>query len=249
MISVGCFAQDVVVFDKGKSKEPTDFGEAIERFFHKDEPGKSEGHWAGIDFGFSYLLNKNYTRNFADSSRFLLNNPSSSIVFSLNPLEYKLNFGTPHIGLTTGLGFNFRILSIPDNYQLMQPIGGEALNVMLDTVRTYSKNNLFNAYLTIPLMLEINSHKDEYKSFYMAFGIVGGVRIGTHYKRKGVFQGAKFKFKEPYKFNVNSFVLDGVVRVGYKNVGIFAQLGLTPMFQKNRAPKSYLLSFGLSLNL
>lgn len=253
LLSTGhSFSQDVIVVNRGDStnrKKSSDFGDAIDYFFHREEEGKSEAHWAGIDFGFSYLLNDKYNRNFPDSASFFKNNPSSSIIFNLNPFEYKINFGTPHIGLTTGLGFSFRILSIPDNYQLIQPIGGNSLSAELDLLRTYKKNNLFNAYLTVPLMVEINSNADEYESFYFAFGVVGGARIGTNYKRTGVFQGSKFKFKEPYKFGVNSFMVDGVLRMGYKNIGIFTQLGLTPFFQRNKALESYLLSFGLSLNL
>ncbi|MEJ6615423.1 MAG: outer membrane beta-barrel protein [Crocinitomicaceae bacterium] len=57
---------------------------------------------------------------------------------------------------------------------------------------SYTKNKLSAAYLTVPLLFEFNTKAKSSKSFYFAFGVVGGVRIGSTLKRKGEFEGEKF---------------------------------------------------------
>ena len=112
---------------------------------------KSEAHWAGVDFGFSMLMNDQFATDFSDYP-YWENDAARSQVWNLNFAEYKFNFGTPYVGLTTGLGFSFTSLAFKDNYVLQS--NADTLFATIDTVYSYTKNKLKATYLTMPLLLE-----------------------------------------------------------------------------------------------
>lgn len=214
----------------------------------EDEPRKrkkSEAHWAGLDFGFNVLLDENRENSFPNNP-YWKNDAAKSQVWNLNILEHKFNFGTPYVGLTTGLGFNWTSVAFKDNYVLQST--PDSVFAVIDTVNVYSKNKLKASYLTVPLMLEFNTSADEDKSFYLAAGVVGGVRLTSKTKREGEFDGKEFREKVKAPYNLNAFKLDAAARLGYGNWGVFANYSLLPLFDKGKTVDLYPLTFGLSLN-
>ncbi|PHR20992.1 MAG: hypothetical protein COA38_19195 [Fluviicola sp.] len=211
----------------------------------REESRKSEAHWAGIDFGFSILLDENRENNFSDHP-YWNNDAAKSQVWNLNLFEHKFNFGTPYVGLTTGLGFSFTSVAFKNNYLIQST--ADSVYAVVDTVHNYSKNKLKASYLTIPLMLEFNTSADEDKSFYLAAGVIGGVRLTSKTKRQGEFDGKEFKEKVKGPFNLNPFKLDAAVRLGYADWGVFANYSLLPLFDQGKTVDLYPLTFGLSLN-
>ncbi|MCJ8291095.1 MAG: outer membrane beta-barrel protein [Crocinitomicaceae bacterium] len=211
----------------------------------REESRKSEAHWAGIDFGFSILLDENRENNFSDHP-YWNNDAAKSQVWNLNLFEHKFNFGTPYVGLTTGLGFSFTSVAFKNNYLIQST--ADSVYAVMDTVHNYSKNKLKASYLTIPLMLEFNTSADEDKSFYLAAGVIGGVRLTSKTKRQGEFDGKEFKEKVKGPFNLNPFKLDAAVRLGYADWGVFANYSLLPLFDQGKTVDLYPLTFGLSLN-
>ena len=206
---------------------------------------KSEAHWAGLDFGFLMLMDENLDNTFADN-RYWNNDAARSQVWNLNLLEHKFNFGTPYVGLTTGLGFSWKQVAFKNNYLIQTSV--DSTFAVADTVNQYSKNKLKASYLTVPLMLEFNTSANENKSFYLAAGVVGGVRLTSRIKRQGEFQGNEFKEKIKGRYNLNAFQLDAAVRLGYGSWGVFANYSLLPLFDKGTTVDVYPLTFGLSLN-
>lgn len=211
----------------------------------REESRKSEAHWAGIDFGFSILLDENRENSFSDHP-YWNNDAAKSQVWNLNLFEHKFNFGTPYVGLTTGLGFSFTSVAFKNNYLIQST--ADSVYAVMDTVHNYSKNKLKASYLTIPLMLEFNTSADEDKSFYLAAGVIGGVRLTSKTKRQGEFDGKEFKEKVKGPFNLNPFKLDAAVRLGYADWGVFANYSLLPLFDQGKTVDLYPLTFGLSLN-
>lgn len=206
---------------------------------------RSEAHWAGLDFGFMLLLDENRENTFADNP-YWKNDAAKSQVWNLNILEHKFNFGTPYVGLTTGLGFNWTSVAFKNNYVIQST--ADSTFAVVDTVHQYTKNKLKAAYLTVPLMLEFNTSANEDKSFYLAAGVVGGVRLTSKTKRQGEFDGKEFKEKVKGQYNLNPFKLDAAVRFGYANWGMFANYSLLPLFEQGTTVDLYPLTFGLSLN-
>ncbi len=206
---------------------------------------RSEAHWAGIDFGFSMLMNSAFENKFPDNP-YWVNDPARSQTWNLNLLEHKFNFGTPYVGLTTGLGFSFTSVAFKNNYVLVET--PDTLYAVIDTVNVYSKNKLKASYLTVPLLLEFNTNANAEKSFYLAAGVVGGVRMTSKVKRHGEFDGKKFEQKDKGRYGLNAFKLDATVRMGYSHFGVFANYSLLPLFDKGLTPDIYPFTFGLSLN-
>lgn len=206
---------------------------------------KSEAHWAGLDFGFTVLLDENQDNTFEDNP-YWRNDAAKSQVWNLNILEHKFNFGTPYVGLTTGLGFSWTSVAFNNNYVIRST--ADSVYAVMDTVNNYSKNKLKASYLTVPLMLEFNTSADENRSFYLAAGVVGGVRLTSKTKRQGEFEGKEFKEKVKGTYNLNAFKVDAAVRFGYGDWGLFANYSLLPLFDQGKTVDMYPLSFGLSLN-
>jgi len=206
---------------------------------------KSEAHWSGLDFGFMMLMDENMENDFSDNP-YWKNDAARSQVWNLNLFEHKFNFGTPYVGLTTGLGFSWKSVAFKNDYIIQST--ADSTFALIDTVNQYSKNKLKASYLTVPLMLEFNTSADEDKSFYLAAGVVGGVRLTSKTKRQGEFEGKEFKEKVKGQYNLNPFQLDAAVRVGYSNWGVFANYSLLPLFEQGTTVDIYPLTFGLSLN-
>lgn len=220
-----------------------------ERDPNEEEPRhrsrRSEAHWAGVDFGFNMLMDNNFNNSFSNAP-YWKNDPARSQVWNLNILEHKFNFGTPYVGFTTGLGFSFTSIAFNNNYVLQS--SPDSLIAVIDTAQVYEKNKLKASYLTIPLMLEFNTSANENRSFYLAAGVVGGVRLSSKIKRTGDIDGKRFKEKIKGRHDLNAFKLDAAVRLGYGDWGVFANYSLLPLFDKNKTVEVYPLTFGLSLN-
>jgi len=211
----------------------------------EEEKERFEAHWAGVDMGFSMLLNKDMNTNF-DNYPYWKNDPARSMTWNVNFLEHKFSIAKQYFGVTTGLGFSFTQVAFKDNYLLQTT--GDSLFATIDTVNIYSKNKLRAAYLTVPVLLEFCTHADEDKSFYLAAGVVGGVRIASRVKRIGEYDGKEFQEKLKGTYGLNSFKLDGTVRLGYGSWGAFASYSLLPLFDTAKTTEVYPLTFGLSLN-
>jgi hypothetical protein len=232
---------DVEVTDENGDEIDADVIGDIE----KKKPRTSDAHWAGVDFGFGVMMNENFETSF-DNNQYWENDPARSNVWNINFLEHKFNFGTPYVGLTTGLGVNFTSLAFKQNYVVSS--SSDSIFGVIDSVNVYSKNKLKASYLTIPLLLEFNTSADEDRSFYLAAGVVAGVRLTSKIKREGEINGDKFKQKERGAYNLNPFKLDAAVRMGYGSFGLFANYSLTTLFEKDKTVAVYPLTFGVSLN-
>ena len=242
--------QVLVISKPGEENEDSDSNVKITVGSDDEDPPKkkskkSEAHWAGLDFGFSLLLDENRENNFSDHP-YWKNDAAKSQVWNLNVFEHKFNFGTPYVGLTTGMGFSFTSVAFKDNYVIRST--PDSVYAVIDTATNYSKNKLKATYLTVPLMLEFNTSRDEDKSFYLAAGVVGGVRLASKTKRQGEIDGKEFKEKVKAPFNLNPFKLDAAVRFGYADWGVFANYSLLPLFDQGKTIELYPLTFGLSLN-
>jgi hypothetical protein len=223
---------DTIDAAPGNSKEDKDF----------------EAHWAGLDMGFMMLMNNQFNQDFGTSDYFK-NDIGHSMVWNLNVFEHKFPIAKEYLGITTGLGLSFTQVAFRDNYviQVVQGNEGSDLVGIQDTLVNYTKNKLKATYLTVPLLLEFNSNSDAEKAFYVAAGVVGGVKIASRYKR-AYDDGKSIVSVQKGQFGLQTFRLDGTVRLGYGNWGAFASYGLLPLFYTNLNPEANPLIFGLTLN-
>jgi hypothetical protein len=233
---------EIILVDHNKVNEDLD---TIDAAPDENEKKHFEAHWAGIDMGFSMLMNKDMGTSF-DNYPYWKNDPARSMTWNVNVLEHKFSIAKQYFGVTTGLGFSFTQVAFRDNYILTSTT--DSLFATIDTVNTYSKNKLKAAYLTVPLLVEFCTNADEDKSFYLAAGVIGGVRLTSKVKRDGEFDGKDFQQKNKGVYGLNPFKLDGTVRLGYGDWGAFASYSLLPLFDTAKTTEVYPLTFGLSLN-
>lgn len=204
-----------------------------------------EAHWAGIEFGPTILLNDAMKSSFPNDPQWE-NDPGKSFSWNWNILEHKFRIYRNHIGVTTGLGLNWTQIGLK---QYVLNTNNDSLWTTIDTLETYDKNKLRAIYLTAPLMLELCTNGDsDDNGFYLAAGVIGGVRIGSSVKR--VIEEDKRDQKEKLKgtYALNAFRLDAAVRMGYNHWGVFANYNLLPLFDTDKTAAVYPLTFGLSYN-
>ncbi len=207
---------------------------------------KNVAHWAGVDFGFSVLMNKSGGNTFPGEP-YLKNDVARSQVWNFNFIEHKFKIVKEYVGLTTGLGFSLNQVSFDNNFILGK--SGDSTFAIQDTVIGYDKNKLRATYLTVPLLLEFNTNKNNSKGFYLAAGVVGGLRIASRYKTVYKASGDKVKSVQKGDYNLNPFKLDAAVRLGYGQFGAFASYSLLPLFEKGATVnEAYPLTAGLTFN-
>ena len=226
------------------SEEPID---TLDASPSEEEQEYNEAHWAGLDLGFNMLLNNQNTTNFG-AHDYWQNDPAKSINFNLNLLEHKFSIYKNYVGITTGLGFGFTQIGFKNNYILQST--KDSLFAISDTVVNYSKNKLRAAYFQVPLMLEFCSSADDNHNFYLAAGVVGGVRMTSRIKQIGkeIGTGKEFEFVNKGTYGLNPFKLDAAVRIGYEDWGVFASYSLLPVFDTKMTDEIHPFVFGLSFN-
>lgn len=236
---------EIIIVDKKGKKDDEDMEFNIEEEDPVEKEIKRNAHWAGVDFGFNVMLNDQMDSKFPNNP-YWQNDAARSQTWNLNILEHKFRIAQNYFGVTTGLGFSFTSVAFKNNYILQTD--ADTLFAVTDSIIDYSKNKLKASYLTVPLLLEFNSSNDPDKAFYLAAGVVGGVRLGSKVKRIGEIDGREFKEKVKGTYGLNSFKLDAAVRMGYADWGVFANYSLLPLFDTNKTVEVYPLTFGLSYN-
>lgn len=203
-----------------------------------------EAHWAGIEFGPTILLNSAMKSSFPGNKEWE-NDPGKSFSWNLNFAEYKFKIYKNYIGLTTGLGLNWTQIGLKNNVLYAN---SDSLWVMKDTVNDFRKNKLRAVYLTVPLMLEFCTNGESDKGFYLAAGLIGGVRLGSSTKQVVEEDKTKIRTKTKGVYGLNAFRLDAAVKLGYKDIGVFANYSLLPLFETDKTVGVYPLTFGLTVN-
>lgn len=225
----------------------------------KNEPGESdtidagpdeeteraiEAHWAGLEFGPTMLMNQSFGRDFP-TAPYWENDPGKSFSWNLNFAEYKFKIYKNYIGITTGLGVNWTQIGLRNNVLYSN---ADSLWVVKDSVNNYDKNKLRGIYLTAPLMVEFCSNGDGDGGFYLAAGVIGGVRIASSTKSVIETDDTRIKTKTKDQFGLNAFRLEAAVKLGYEDFGVFANYNLLPLFDKDKTVAVYPLTFGLQFN-
>jgi len=202
--------------------------------------------WAGLDIGVSGFLSPKGSLSLGKDLQSWELDYAKSISVSFNPIEKKIPLYKNYIGINTGLGFEFNNYAFKNDVTLS--VTPDTVINMLDSVVNYDKNKLKVSYLTIPLMLEFNTSKYREKSVHLAVGLIGGVRLSSKWKYKHETEEETVKNKVKSQYHINAFKYSAAVRVGYGGFTLFANYGLSSMFEKGKGPELYPFNAGLTLN-
>lgn len=219
-----------------------------------DEPGKSvrrnkkmQNVWGGVELGINGLLNadRSFSLTGADAPYSL--DYAKSVSVSVNIFEQKIRLVKNNLYLSTGIGLEFNNFRFDNNSLKLNP-DTTPLAFTYDTTHTYTKNKLTAAYLNVPLLLTVAANNKKGKNaFHISVGAMVGWKYRSHQKMVYNDGNGKEKPKEFDNFNMNPFRFTAMARMGYKNIGVYANYSLNSLFLKNQGPELYPLTMGVSL--
>ncbi len=210
-------------------------------------------HWSGVEFGFNGLLNSANKTDLGESYNYL-QNPGKSYHVAVNFYEKGFNLYKHKINLVTGLGLEFANYSIGNNVTLV-PNGPLTVDDLRWSTYNYigdpsmPKNKLRANYLTIPLMLDLNTSKKVKNNWHISAGVIGAWRYGSFTKQIINTNGNDVKTKIKDDYSLNDFKVSATVRAGYRGLNIFANYGLTTLFTKKNNPNLYPVTVGVALGI
>lgn len=208
------------------------------------------GHLKGFYLGLTSIMNEHYGSDFPAEYNFIKNRLFPSFYLR----EYLWEFGIKiikNIGLVTAPGIGYSSLALPlKPVQLINPSG--------DSLSSFTPNHIgvdalrahrFSSWeLVLPVFLEYKVPSDR-KSAYIAAGVTGGFRMAG--KIRYTYKKDAYRFKEEIRgpWYINPWELSAQIRTGNGQFGLFADIALTPLFRKERAPAFYPVTGGITINL
>jgi hypothetical protein len=213
-----------------------------------DEKGdrNGEGHWAGFGINTNGFLNADGKIATGDAAGFLELDHARSIGFNFNLVEKRFPIFREYVGLTTGLGIQWNRFALKNNVDVM--VSADSTYGVENTTVDYKKNVLRSTYLQIPLLLEITTNKDNDKAWHISAGVVGGIRIGSSLKTKWEDAGKTNKDRVKSNYNLNPFEAHATAIVGYGDISLYVNYGLTQVFEKDKGPNYAPVSAGILVN-
>lgn len=229
------------------------------------EDKKDFTHWGGIDLGISMLttsenkLKISEEQDTTDMNNFLELNYGKSMYFSLNLLEKNIRLYKNYINVVTGLGFEWNSYNFKKNITLdadadfisaantLANFSGNDTSISPDDIKL-SRNKLKIAYAKVPLLLELNTNSENpEKSFHIAAGVEFAYKLGSKTKQTYEINGYKYNVTRRDEYHLADIKYCSVVRVGYGNYfTLFANYGLSELFEKDKGPEIFPLTAGIS---
>lgn len=220
-------------------------------------------YWAGLELGInSFVAADGRIGDGPESGPLQLNNAKSRF-FAINFWEQKIEFGTHHAGLFTGMGIEFLNYKLSENNTLH--FNGDSTYAVAMETPELRKNKLRQIGLRVPLMLEFNTGRAKLPSsaeelagkpdwsfsrkhnFHLAAGVVGSWYFDTMYKQKYSEGGKNVKHRSKDDYNLLPYRLAARAQIGYQGLNLFAEYALTPMFEEGTAPELNALNIGITL--
>lgn len=202
-------------------------------------------HWAGFSMGVNGYMSSPGNINMAKGYDYMELNYGRSFNFQFNIIERQFNLAKNYVKIVTGLGLDYHSYELANKTRLNAD-SSFTWGIMDSTNNyTYKKNRLRNTYLQVPLLLEFNTSNNPYKTFHLAFGVIGEYMIAS--RTKQVLEQDKNEIEKVRKdnYNMSPFAAKAHVNMGYRGWTVFAEYNLTPLFQPGKGPELYPFTLGL----
>lgn len=251
-----------VVEDDGSKKQASnndstkiDLGKKQLVIINKDKDSDNEisvkinddfHHWGGFAMGVNgWLSNGGF--GMPKGQEFMSLNYGKSLNFQLNPFEKDIHLYKNYINLVTGIGFEWNQYEFSNRSRLNPDTSYTWGSIDSSNVFTYKKNRLKSTFVNVPLLIEFNTNKKADKSFHVAFGVIGGYKLGSRTRQILQTNGDDIRIIRKDNYNINPFRLNAHASIGYKKFTVFADYALTPLFESGKGPELYPFTIGVKL--
>jgi len=202
-----------------------------------------DGHWSGFYLGVNGYMTPDNDLSMPGVYEELDLTYEKSINVQLNVFEQNFNLIREKFGLVTGLGLEWNNYRFDNDVLLVEDNDGLAFEEP-NPDKSYEKSKLVVSYLNLPLFFEFQTNSDNnISSFHIGAGTLGGLRIGSH--SKNIINGNKNKNRND--FHLSPFKLDGIVRIGWGKLNLYAAYDMVPLFKDNKGPELYPFNVGIQL--
>jgi len=219
----------------------------------KPAPKRVSTNWWILDLGFAgnrdetnyvtAVVNNNYLRTFSPANgapnkqTFNLNNGKTTNV-NLWFFMQKVSIVKQAIFLKYGMGmemYNFR-------YDSRVSYRKESFPFLYNDSISFSKNKLFAGYLSVPLMLHVNTTPGSKKGFSFSAGVSAGYLVGSRIKQKSEERG-----KQKYKgdFDLSPFRTALIGELGIGPVKLYGSYSLNTLHESYTRIEQYPFAVGI----
>lgn len=211
----------------------------------KYKPKQNFHHWSGFDLGASAYSDEQFGFGISDTNRNFDLTYGRSIHAGLNIGEHDFHLYKNFVNLVTGLGFEWNSYAFRNPVTLYPDSTFTAMAV--DSGMEYKRNKLRSWGLTVPLLLEFNTHKKNSRSFHLAAGLTFQYIIHSKVLKEYEMNGYDVSVNRSDDYNINPFRYSATVRAGYGDVTLFANYALSEFFENGKGPELYPFSIGVRL--
>lgn len=219
-------------------------------------------YWSGVELGLNNWMTPAGSFKLPKEDEWMELETGRSRFFAINFMEQKIEFGSHHAGLITGLGLEYTSYHLANNVLLVAD--GDSTYGVSEGIPEYSKNKIRQTGLRVPLMFEFNTKNaplpteemirsgksmsyNRKGNFHMAVGVVGSWYFDTMYKQKYRANGEDVKDRTKSSLNLLPYRVAGRVQLGYGGLNLFAEYSLTELFENNKGPELVPVNVGITL--
>lgn len=222
------------MIDEGfKDVDVKKIGYTLKNTFKK-KPKKVSTNWFVFDIGFAGVNDQtNYSsieaQNFLKPASFVPNRAGNYALRTTRVSNFNIWFFMQRLSVVKSvLNLKYGLGIESNNYFYKTGItyvdGPEVYTT--DKGNIFSKNKLVANYLTVPLMVNINTNPSKgKKGFQVSAGVSGGYLIGARQKQKG----ASGMDKNKTDFNLEQFKLAYIGELGLGPVKLYGSYSMTPL--------------------
>ncbi|MGE0567199.1 MAG: DUF2807 domain-containing protein [Bacteroidia bacterium] len=207
----------------------------------------TRNHWQGFWLGFAGYTSPSRTFQMDKPYDYMNLDYGRSFSMQWNLGQTNINIIKPYLQLNTGIGLQFNNFKFENKTRLNADSSFTSGIIDSTDAYTYRKNKFKQTYATVPLLLTINTSKNLRKNFHISFGVVGKYLLNSKTKQVLIYKSDEFRIRRKDSYNLNSFQVDAYASIGYRDVTLYAQYGITELFKTKQAPEVYAFSAGIRL--
>ncbi len=207
----------------------------------KKKKYKLYSNWGGLSVGYeTFFKDKD---NLSDAGIF---NTDRSYSIRWEFYRLSMHLGTPYLALTSGMAWGGAFIPLKDNAQLETDENNTWITT--DDTREYSTNKLTYTFLEVPVFLELFTGTHRSNNVKLSAGIINKLRLNAKTKYAYTKGGKDYTTTVKDDFNLFKYTPELSARLGYRGIGVFANIGVNPFFKKDKGPEVRTFTAGINVS-